>query len=148
MNVGRKMNELMDRSLNTANKDRWGGEVEHEKQMPQLTPQRCLRLSAIILMNRQEDSDTCLYDMWKIHIHDAALHLFLCIIRQVAAAGGGEKNVCVYTRVSILYVINGSNQLSPVLYHYSTTNDNTVAFLLLLQSVMRSSSPASFTGSA
>lgn len=62
------------------------GEVEHEKQMPQLTPRCRLRLSTIILMNGQEHSDTCLYDMWQIHIHGAAAHLFLCIILQVAAA--------------------------------------------------------------
>lgn len=63
-----------------------GGEVRREKQMPQMTPRCRLRLPAIILMNRQEDSDTCLYDMWQIHIHDVALHLFLCTTRQEAAA--------------------------------------------------------------
>lgn len=67
-----------------------GGEVEHEKQMPQLTPGCRLRLSAIILMNRQEPSDTCLYDMGQIHIHDAAARLFLCILLQAAAAADNQ----------------------------------------------------------
>lgn len=56
------------------------GEVEHEKEMPRLTPECCLRLSTIILMNRQEDSDRCVYSMWGIHIHDAASRLCLSLI--------------------------------------------------------------------
>lgn len=45
-----------------------------------------LRLSTIILMNRQEHSDTCLHDMWQIPLRDAAARLFLRILRQAAAA--------------------------------------------------------------
>lgn len=117
-----------------------GGEVEHEKQMPQLTPRCRLRLSAIILMNRQEHSDTCLYDMWQIHIHDAAARLFLCNL----SVGG----CCWQPNIDIDKVINGRKQLSPPFHHCSTTNGNPVALLLSLQSVMRSSLPASSTGSA
>lgn len=62
----RKMNGLIDRSLNTANKDRWG--VVHEEKCLELTAECCLRLSTISLMNRQEDTDTWRYSMWWIHI--------------------------------------------------------------------------------
>lgn len=57
--------ECTDRQITEHSKQRqMEREVEHENQMPQLTPECHLRLSAILLMNRQEDSDTCLYSMW------------------------------------------------------------------------------------
>lgn len=60
------------------------------------------------------------------------------------SAGGG----CWQPNIDIDKVKNGSKQLSPLFHHRSTTNGNPVAFLLSLQSVTRSSLPASSTGSA
>lgn len=55
---------------------------------------------------------------------------------------------CWQPNIDLDKVLNGRKQLSPPFRHRSTTNGNAVAFLLSLQSVMRSSLPASSTGSA
>lgn len=95
---GTEMNGLIDRSLNTANKDRWRERWRMGRKMPEC----CLRLSTITLMNRREDPDTCLYGTWWIHICEVAYvclpFLPLCctlLTQQEAAVRNSERTTSV-----------------------------------------------------
>lgn len=52
----RKMNGLIDRSLNTANKDRWGEMWCVKTKMPLLIAECFLRLYTISVLGRWEDT--------------------------------------------------------------------------------------------
>lgn len=105
MNVGRKMNGLIDRSLHTANKDRWRERRSMKRKCLSWHTGARLRLSTITLMNRHMLFMVCgVFTSTPLppsHCFATFLHLFH-IAQQVAALRKEKKTESKHAAASVV----------------------------------------------